>query len=119
MAVRSVAKRSSIRRADGTFDRAALTASIKSSVAYAAARLSSRRHLTRSLFSNSKIGRGFDAFERNTGAAHPLAKSLNNKKRASTGSDALTDDAQELWYGEISVGTPAKTFTGSFNAVCS
>lgn len=29
-----------------------------------------------------------------------------------TGADTLTDDEQELWYGKISVGTPAVTYTG-------
>ena len=32
-----------------------------------------------------------------------------------TGSDSLTDDDQELWFGAISVGTPASTFTGSYS----
>ncbi|TFY81195.1 hypothetical protein EWM64_g2816 [Hericium alpestre] len=52
-----------------------------------------------------KIQRGFETYEKNTGAAHPLAASLKHKKRA-TGADALTDDEAQLWYGSISVGTP-------------
>lgn len=34
-----------------------------------------------------------------------------SSKRA-TGSDDLTDDEAELWYGTISVGTPATKYTG-------
>ncbi|TFY69453.1 hypothetical protein EVG20_g3167 [Dentipellis fragilis] len=57
-----------------------------------------------------KIQRGFRAFERNTGAKHP-SDTASIKKRA-TGADPLTDDEGELWQGTISVGSPAKTFTG-------
>ncbi|EIW86538.1 peptidase A1, partial [Coniophora puteana RWD-64-598 SS2] len=35
-------------------------------------------------------------------------------KRAQ-GTDKLTDDSSELWYGSISVGTPATTFTVDFD----
>ncbi|KAI0032960.1 acid protease [Vararia minispora EC-137] len=91
-----LAKRSSAFRADGTVDRTALRASIKSSV--------------------TKIQRGFATYERNTGAAHPLAKAVKPiQKRATQGGITLTDDAQELWYGTISVGTPAKKFTVDFD----
>ena len=57
----------------------------------------------------SKVARGFEHFEKNTGSAHPAAKKV--QKRA-TGSVPLTDDGGELWHGSIQVGTPASTFTG-------
>lgn len=60
----------------------------------------------------SKIQRGFAHYEANTGSAHPLAHKGELSKRA-VGNDALTDDAQELWYGAISVGTPAVAYTGT------
>ena len=64
----------------------------------------------------SKIQRGLANYERNTGNTHPLAKSFKStKKRADTGSDSLTDDSEELWYGEIEVGTPATKFTVDFD----
>jgi cathepsin D len=87
-----LAKCSGVFRADGTVNRTAVQASIKNSVA--------------------KIQRGFAAFERNTGAPHALAGSLKTVQKRQTGSESLTSDAQKLWYGTISVGTPAKTFTG-------
>ena len=43
--------------------------------------------------------------------AHPLSGSIKLSKRGS-GSDSLTDDNSQLWYGTISVGTPAVSFTG-------
>ncbi|EIW79799.1 acid protease [Coniophora puteana RWD-64-598 SS2] len=61
----------------------------------------------------AKYERGFAAYEKNTGSAHPLA-SKSASKRA-TGNDALTDDNSELWYGKISVGTPAVDYTVDFD----
>lgn len=66
---------------------------------------------------NRKIARGFAAFERNTGAAHPNDnKSLKNVKKLAkriTGKVALEpDEDRSLWQGEILVGTPANSFTG-------
>ena len=54
-------------------------------------------------------------YQINTGTAHPLAKglgkSLSSMKRA-TGSVTLVGfDDLSLWYGNISVGIPAVTFT--------
>jgi len=61
----------------------------------------------------AKIQRGFDAYERNTGKAHPLASKRISKRKSA--SDSLTDDDSQLWYGEISVGTPATTYTVDFD----
>ncbi|KAI0318418.1 acid protease [Amylostereum chailletii] len=88
-------KRTAIRRADGVADTAALKANVKRSVA--------------------KVQRGFEAYARNTGSAHPLAKSMRTTQKRAAGADALTDDSEELWYGKISVGTPAKSFTVDFD----
>jgi len=87
-------KRNNIKKADGTVNATLL-----------------RSHLARSL---SKIQRGFDAFERNTGSPHRLANGARAglTKRAS---EVLTDFEEDLWFGSISVGTPAKTFTVDFD----
>jgi len=87
-------KRNNIKRADGTVNATLL-----------------RNHLTRSL---SKIQRGFNAFEKNTGAPHRLANGAQRglTKRAN---EALTDFEEDLWFGSITVGTPAKTFTVDFD----
>ena len=59
---------------------------------------------------DSKLQRGFENFEKNTGAPHPRAHKL--KKRA-TGTVQLTDDEDgALWQGGITVGTPPVAFTG-------
>ena len=39
----------------------------------------------------------------------------NQIQSRATGANALTDDNSQLWYGTISVGTPAKTFTGKLS----
>ncbi|KAH9161573.1 acid protease [Lactarius sanguifluus] len=89
-----IAKRSGFRNADGVVDIAKLQASRQHTVA--------------------KIQRGFEAFERNTGAAHPSASQLKRSIKRGKG-DPLTDDNAELWYGSITVGTPAVTYTVDFD----
>ena len=60
-----------------------------------------------------KLQKGFVTYERNTGVPHPLSESIQLSRRAaSSGSDLLTDNNAELWYGTISVGTPAVSFIG-------
>jgi cathepsin D len=61
---------------------------------------------------SAKIQRGFVTFQRNTGVPHPLAAPQIGSSKRATGSDQLTDDHEELWYGTISIGTPAVAFTG-------
>ncbi|THH14979.1 hypothetical protein EW146_g5430 [Bondarzewia mesenterica] len=90
-----IAKRSSFLAADGSVNATMLKDQIKGSVA--------------------KIQRGFEVFEKNTGKAHPSASGLRKSFKRDTGSDSLTDDSAKLWYGSISVGTPAKTFTVDFD----
>ncbi|TFY51256.1 hypothetical protein EVG20_g11085 [Dentipellis fragilis] len=89
-----ITKRALHRRTDGTVNATLIQDNIDRSVA--------------------KIRRGFEIYERNTGSVHPLASSLRHSKRA-TGSDPLTDDDAQLWYGTISVGTPAEEFTVDFD----
>ncbi|KAF8553168.1 acid protease [Imleria badia] len=60
----------------------------------------------------AKIRHGFTNFEQNTGTRHPSAVKGDGKRGAG---DALTDDNSELWYGTISVGTPAESFTVDFD----
>lgn len=52
------------------------------------------------------------AYEENTGTKHPLDSRMDVTRR-SPGKDPLIDaNNGQLWYGSISVGTPAKPFTG-------
>ncbi|KAH8982271.1 acid protease [Lactarius akahatsu] len=66
-----------------------------------------------------KIQGGFTRYQENIGEAHPLASSLSFrrpvKRAGGHGGDSLTDANSTLWYGEISVGTPSKTFTVDFD----
>lgn len=57
-----------------------------------------------------------DAFERNTGRAHPHSLEIRhpNNERRGTGSVPLTDDGgtYSYWSGPVTVGTPGSTFNG-------
>ncbi|KAN0138185.1 eukaryotic aspartyl protease [Lactarius tabidus] len=61
-----------------------------------------------------KIERGFEAYQRSTGAPHPSTSQLKRSSKRGNGI-RLTDDNAHLWYGSISVGTPAVTFTVDFD----
>ncbi|KAH9166029.1 acid protease [Lactarius sanguifluus] len=89
-----IVKRSGFRNPDGVVDVTKLQAGLRRTVA--------------------KILRGFEAFERNTGAAHPSASQLKPSIKRSKG-DSLTYDSTELWYGSITVGTPPVTYTVDFD----
>jgi cathepsin D len=87
-------KRSNTTLADGSVDAANLRAQLAASMA--------------------KINRGFAAYQKNTGSKHSLAIKYTANKRA-TGKVPLTDDNAQLWYGEISIGTPSTTYTGKLS----
>jgi hypothetical protein len=62
-----------------------------------------------------KIQRGLVAYEKNTGKPHPLSSGIETSsagKRDTTGSDMLTNYGNFLWFGTMSVGSPAVEFTG-------
>ncbi|KAI0064042.1 acid protease [Artomyces pyxidatus] len=91
-----ISKRSDLRHPDGSVDTHALRASVARSVA--------------------KFHVGFSAFHQNTGSAHPLASSAEIPlKRATQVGSALVDSGNDLWYGHISVGTPARDFLVDFD----
>ncbi|KAH8986114.1 acid protease [Lactarius akahatsu] len=90
-----IAKRSGFRNPDGVVDVTKLQAGLR-----------------QTLF--RKLLRGFEAFERNTGAAHPSASQLKRSTKRGKG-DRLIDDGDELWYGSITVGTPPVTYTVDFD----
>ncbi|TFK51942.1 Asp-domain-containing protein [Heliocybe sulcata] len=88
-------KRSTIMNSDGTVNADAL-----------------RRQLA---YSTAKTQRGFMAYQKNTGMKHPLDAGNNGLSKRKSSSVDLTDDSQELWYGQISIGTPPKTYTVDFD----
>ncbi|KAH8997787.1 acid protease [Lactarius hatsudake] len=89
-----IAKRSGFRNRDGVVDATKLQAGLRRTVA--------------------KMQRGFEAFERNTGAPHPSASQLKRPTKRGKG-DPLSADSAELWYGSITVGTPPVTYTVDFD----
>ena len=52
------------------------------------------------------------AYERNTGSQHPLAGGIITSIKRSVGNVPLTNNDNFMWYGTISIGTPAKDFKG-------
>ena len=52
------------------------------------------------------------AYKKNTGHQHPLSDGIKTLSKRATGSVPLIDDYNDLWYGTISVGTPAHYYTG-------
>ena len=95
---------------NGVADTSELLSGIRRSVAYALPGFVNRSG--DSPIINRKIQTGFTTYERNTGTVHPLSQSVNLSRRAGSGGDSLTDFDGQLWYGTISVGTPAVSFTG-------
>ncbi len=93
---------------DGVVDTSNLKRGIRRSVAQVLPSFADR--LDDLFITNRKIQEGFATYERNTGVPHPLSGSNPLSGRA-TGSEPLTDD-NNLWFGNISVGTPAQNFTG-------
>ena len=61
----------------------------------------------------SKVQNGFYAYERNTGERHPLDMLPDMREKRDMGSIPLAPADQQLWYGSISVGAPAKRFLGA------
>ncbi|KAF9225055.1 acid protease [Gyrodon lividus] len=60
----------------------------------------------------AKILRGFDNFEKNTGASHPSVGKAT-RKHAATGNKLIMDNG--IWSGAIEVGTPPDTYFVMFD----
>ncbi|KAF8262385.1 acid protease [Lactarius quietus] len=63
------------------------------------------------LFNIVNIQQGFQAYEQNTGTCHPYAPKVKLPDKRSLGIEPLHSHDDSYWYGSISVGTPAQTFT--------
>jgi cathepsin D len=86
---------------------------VESSVAYVFIKFTLSYRLTRTIrHPYRKIQRGMAAYEKNTGAPHPLSGGIKPSTKRNTGSDPLTDVSQFLWYGSLSIGTSGQPFTG-------
>lgn len=108
-----ITKRSRLVHCDHRVDVEALKSHVAFSKAYVISSFASCQ--LRQSYMHSKILRGFDNFQKNTGALHPAA--LKGTQKRSTGADALIADNNELWFGTISVGVPANTFTGKLACI--
>ncbi|KAI9438022.1 acid protease [Lactarius indigo] len=60
----------------------------------------------------TKYHHGFQAYQQNTGTHHPSAPKVKRSEDYSTGNETIVEP---YWYGSISVGTPATTFTVNFD----
>jgi hypothetical protein len=102
-------KRDRLRDANGVLDIVRLQRSRSHSITFVflAAFIQRISPHTRSVF--RKINRGFDSYKQNTGVRHPFAPDRKLSEKRDIGSDPIIDLE---WYCDISVGTPAKTFTG-------
>jgi cathepsin D len=69
---------------------------------------------TLSDLSYSKILRGFNTYERNSGQRHPLSVGIKDFKRE-VAHEPLNDESNALWMGKISVGTPPVEYTVDFD----
>lgn len=87
-----ISKRSSLRHEDGSVNVDALKSSVSASVKY----IFLSYFMIIADYFYSKVLRGFQTYEQNTGERHP--SDPESHKRA-VGEDALTDDEEELWYG--------------------
>ena len=70
------------------------------------------------LFIYRKILSGLDNYEMNTGTMHPLAVKRSESglgKRERGRRLPLTSHQNEIWVGQISIGTPPRTLTGKFS----
>ncbi|KAG2352732.1 aspartic peptidase domain-containing protein [Suillus spraguei] len=67
-------------------------------------------------FVHRKYSATMVAYQRNTGSPHPLSSRFHVRSAAKrNGNVPLVNYDADLWYGEISVGTPPKTFTVVFD----
>lgn len=107
--VTPIAERSALVNADNSINFDAIHAHLTSVEAYVLWTITS--HPLMHLF--SKIHRGFSNFEENTGSIHPSALNVSQKRWAG---ESLTNYDGAYWYGTISVGTPARPFTGEFSS---
>ncbi|KAL5527800.1 hypothetical protein ACEPAG_6601 [Sanghuangporus baumii] len=64
-----------------------------------------------------KITRGLTNYEKNTGEVHPnYRNTTTTTRKRDSGTVALTDDDNELWQGNIQVGTPPVQFAVDFDS---
>ncbi|KAF9224273.1 acid protease [Gyrodon lividus] len=63
----------------------------------------------------AKVLRGFDNFEKNTGASHPFSVKGARKRDSGGLPLASLSDRSDRWFGTISVGTPPRNFAVLFD----
>ena len=107
-----ISKRTQVRDANGLVDIARLDRGVRHSIKFVFLTISIQRITSHNQYVSRKFHRGFRAYQQNTGAAHPSAPKVKREEDSSIGSEPLVN---LYWYGSISVGTPAKTFTGELS----
>ncbi|KAA1468964.1 acid protease [Dentipellis sp. KUC8613] len=72
-------------------------------------------------FITTKLNRGFAAFEKNTGAPHPLSQlmstvaNLTHLGARATNPVVLQDENNTVWAGTLAIGTPPKEYAIDFD----
>jgi hypothetical protein len=62
-----------------------------------------------------KILRGLDNYEVNTGTMHPFAVKQSEPGLERRGASLPLTYQPDVWMAEVSIGTPPKTFNGTFS----
>jgi cathepsin D len=104
-------KRTDIYRSDGSVDIKVLKRQTAQSTAYVILNFNP----CESDLSYSKIVRGFNAYERNTGQRHPSSLGIKNFKRGVAHDPLTNDQSSQLVYGDMSVGTPPVEYSVNFD----
>lgn len=109
-----LSKRSTLPNNDGVVDVQNLQDSVHHAIAFVFSVLFFEKGGALTTCSLRKFEQGFDAFESNTGNPHPLAPTQghSNKRRGGAAVSLTNYRHNEMWYGNISVGSPAATYTG-------
>jgi cathepsin D len=111
-------KHTNVHRSDGSVNPEALKLQVARSVAYVVSHFYPISML--SDLSYSKILRGFEIYERNSGQRHPFFNGIKGflhrlGLKRELAQDPLTDEGSQLWIGTISVGTPPVQYTVDFD----
>ncbi|KAI9449173.1 acid protease [Lactarius psammicola] len=114
-----IAKRTQVRGAKGVVDVAGLQRGVRHTVASVFFVISIQFITSNNQYVSRNLHRGFNSYQQNTGTRHPSAPQVKRaeleNRASSIGSEPLIDYEFAYWYGSISVGTPAKTFTVAFD----
>lgn len=108
-----LSKRTILPNANGVVNAPNLQASIHYTIAFVFLFSSSESvgSFTKRPFTR-KFEKGFEAYKKNTGEAHPLAPKVEHRHKHRSGVTVPLSDYNNSWNGNILVGTPAAPYNG-------